>query len=121
MMRTLTIDPDDFTPPYEQLRRQIAAYVAAGELAAGDRLPPVRQLARDLGIAPGTVARAYSELEAQAVVTTSRAGTVVASAARSRDECERHGQELAAAFVAAMRRLGLGDDDIRGQIGRLLG
>src|SRR3954468_11071290 len=75
----LTIDPAAPVPPYEQLRQQITALVLAAALAPGDRLPSIRQLANDLGLAGGTVARAYRELEADGVVTThGRHGTVIA-------------------------------------------
>jgi DNA-binding transcriptional regulator YhcF (GntR family) len=75
---TLTIDPATPVPPYEQLRQQVTALVLAGSLARGDRLPSIRQLANDLGIAGGTVARAYRELEADGVVATrGRHGTVI--------------------------------------------
>jgi len=66
-------------PVYEQIRAQVAAAVAVGTLAPGDRLPASRDLARDLGIAVGTVQRAYRELEAAGVVVSRRrTGTVVA-------------------------------------------
>ena len=65
----LSVDPDDPTPPYEQLRRQLADLVEAGTLVAGERLPPLRQLAGDLGLAVGTVARAYRELEAAGLLS----------------------------------------------------
>jgi GntR family transcriptional regulator len=75
---TLTIDPAAPVPPYEQLRQQVTALVLAGSLARGDRLPSIRQLANDLGLAGGTVARAYRELEADGVVATrGRHGTVI--------------------------------------------
>jgi DNA-binding transcriptional regulator YhcF (GntR family) len=75
---TLTIDPAAAVPPYEQLRQQITALVLARALAPGDRLPSIRQLANDLGIAGGTVARAYRELEADGVVATrGRHGTLI--------------------------------------------
>ena len=64
----ISIDPASATPPYEQVRLRIAALAADGELAAGARLPPVRQLAGDLGLAVNTVARAYRELEQAGLV-----------------------------------------------------
>ncbi len=76
----LEIDPDSAMPPYEQLRQQLTALVLGGALAPGARLPAIRQLANDLGLAGGTVARAYRELESDGVVTThGRHGTVVAA------------------------------------------
>ena len=76
----LELDARSPVPPYEQLRQQIMAMVAAGSLAVGTRLPSIRQLANDLGLAGGTVARAYRELESDGVVTThGRHGTVVAA------------------------------------------
>jgi DNA-binding transcriptional regulator YhcF (GntR family) len=75
----LEIDPRSAIPPYEQLRQQVTALVLGGALETGDRLPAIRQLANDLGLAGGTVARAYRELEADGVVTThGRHGTVIA-------------------------------------------
>jgi GntR family transcriptional regulator len=71
-------------PPTEQIRDQLRGLVAAGRLAAGERLPSVRQLAADLGVAPGTVAKAYRALEAEGIVTTSvGAGTRVSSTVSS--------------------------------------
>jgi DNA-binding transcriptional regulator YhcF (GntR family) len=75
----LAVDDGSPVPPYEQLRQQVTALVLAGRLSPGDRLPPIRQLAGDLGLAGGTVARAYRELEADGVVKTrGRHGTTVA-------------------------------------------
>ncbi len=45
--------------PYDQIRAQVAAQVESGALPAGHRMPTVRGLAEELGVAPGTVARAY--------------------------------------------------------------
>jgi len=75
----LEIDPRSAVPPYEQIRQQVEALVVGGALGAGTRLPSIRQLANDLSLAGGTVARAYRELESDGVVTThGRHGTVVA-------------------------------------------
>ena len=77
-MRLDPIDPSAAEPPFEQLRRQIASRASAGELPAGTRLPTVRALAADVGLAVNTVARVYRELEADGVVTThGRHGTVI--------------------------------------------
>lgn len=75
----VSIEPDAVLPPYEQLRRQIAGMITLGALAPGDRLPSIRQLAADLHVAPGTVARAYRELRVDGLVRQRpRHGTVVA-------------------------------------------
>ena len=74
----IAVDPTSGVPPYEQLRSGIARQAADGFLPAGTRLPPVRTLASDLGLAANTVARAYKELEADGVVETlGRRGTFV--------------------------------------------
>ena len=65
-------------PPTEQIRDQIRGLIASGHLASPDRLPSVRQLALDLGVAPGTVAKAYRALESEGLlVTRTGAGTRV--------------------------------------------
>lgn len=69
----LTVALADPTPPYEQVHRQLAGHIQTGRLAAGARLPSVRQLAADLGLAAGTVARAYRELEEAGLIMTGRA------------------------------------------------
>lgn len=73
----ISIDDADPTPPFEQIRSQVADQIRSGELADGHRLPSVRQLAGDLRLAAGTVARAYSTLEADGLIETSRTGARV--------------------------------------------
>jgi GntR family transcriptional regulator len=74
----ITVDLASPTPPYEQIRAQIAAAIDSGQLDEGTRLPSMRALAADLGVATGTVARAYRELEgADLVASRRRLGTVV--------------------------------------------
>ena len=82
MTAQLEVDLTSGVPAFEQIRAQVVAHVAAGRLVAGDRLPTIRALATDLGLAAGTVARAFRELEAEGVVETRRrAGTVIAEGA----------------------------------------
>ncbi|BAL89366.1 putative GntR-family transcriptional regulator [Actinoplanes missouriensis 431] len=105
---TITIDPDSPVPPYEQVRLRIAHLAATGELAAGTKLPPVRQLATDLGLAANTVARAYRELEQAGLVETrGRAGTVITSRAAGTSHLA---QQAAAAYAAQTRALGVPAD-----------
>lgn len=76
------LDLRSATPPYEQIRSQVSSLVAMGDLSPGTRLPTVRSLAADLGIAAGTVARAYKELEAAGIVESRRrGGTIVTGVA----------------------------------------
>jgi len=105
----LSIDPRSATPPFEQLRVQLREQVRSGELAAGTRLPTVRRLAEDLGIAPNTVARTYRELEADGYIETrGRNGTVVSAQG---DATERQGQAAAQAFAERIRQLGVSPRD----------
>lgn len=65
----LSVDTESAVPPFEQIRVQISQLAASGALAAGTRLPSIRQLSADLGLAPGTVGRAYRELETSGVIS----------------------------------------------------
>lgn len=65
--------PDDGSPA-RQIHDQISGLISTGQLGRGERLPSVRQLASDLEVAPGTVAKAYRSLEADGLLV-SRAGS----------------------------------------------
>jgi GntR family transcriptional regulator len=110
-MTPLSIDPDSAVPPFEQLRTQVAAMTVTGELEPGQKLPTVRQLAADLGLAPNTVARAYRELEADAIISTQgRRGTFVRSEVLDQEDASgREGAAGKAAmqFTQTARRNGM--------------
>lgn len=110
MTVSLILDMTGATPPYEQVRAQLAGHIRAGALRPGDRLPVVRALAADLGVATNTVARAYRELETGGLVTTRRrVGTIVqATSAETSLELRDQAVEL----VAAARRAGLADEAV---------
>lgn len=115
------VDSDDPTPPFEQLRRQLAELISSGALEEGERLPSVRQLAADLALAAGTVARAYSELEKIGLVFSRRgAGTRVASASQTLTAEVRSARldELAADVVQRARLLGVTDSELHDAIER---
>lgn len=59
----ITIDETDQRPIYQQIVDEIKAIIAAGELPEGSSLPPVRQVASDLGVNQNTVAYAYRHLQ----------------------------------------------------------
>lgn len=101
----IAVDTRSAVPPYEQIRTQVAAHVAEGTLVPGSRLPTVRQLAKDLGLAVNTVARAYRELEHTGVVVSrGRHGTFVNDTASTADDRAR---TAARTFIDAARTLGL--------------
>ena len=105
----ISIDPASPVPPYEQVRSQFARRITDRDLAVGTRLPTVRALAADLGLAVNTVARAYRELEEAGLIETrGRAGTVVSAAGqRGRERVLR----AARAYAATARDQGLTGDE----------
>ncbi|ARQ71498.1 GntR family transcriptional regulator [Streptomyces marincola] len=101
----VTIDPQAQAAPYEQLRAQIAEQARDGRLPVGHRLPTVRGLASELGLAANTVAKAYRALEADGVIETrGRNGTFVAAA---RDAAAREAARAARDYAERAARLGL--------------
>jgi DNA-binding transcriptional regulator YhcF (GntR family) len=101
----IVIDADSFVPPFEQVRTQIAAQVLDGTLVVGTRLPTVRRLADDLGLAVNTVARAYRELEEAGIVETrGRGGTIVTAGG---DQVRARAQAEAQRYANLIHKLGL--------------
>ncbi|MGW3042508.1 GntR family transcriptional regulator [Kitasatospora sp. NPDC001159] len=115
----LSVDPAAATPPYEQIRAQIAEQARTGELPTGLRLPTVRALAEELGVAAGTVARAYRELEADGVVEThGRRGTLIAATG---DTAHRLAAAAAGEYAERASRLGLSHQDALAAVVTALG
>ncbi|MBC2878149.1 MULTISPECIES: GntR family transcriptional regulator [Streptomyces] len=101
----LTVDPEAPQPPYEQIRAHIADRARSGALPVGHRLPTVRGLAEELGVAANTVAKAYRALEADGVIEThGRNGTFVAAPG---DTADREAATAARAYAERAHRLGL--------------
>lgn len=107
------LDQASAVPVFEQLRSQIERLIVAGQLAPGARLPPIRHLAADLGIARGTVNRVYDELARQGLVTSAgRHGTTVQEVEGSGRGIGQHDLASAAESLAVVaRQLGLDDSD----------
>ncbi|PYI38518.1 GntR family transcriptional regulator [Arthrobacter psychrolactophilus] len=105
MMRRWRLDTESSVPPFEQIKLRILDLASSGEFAVGTKLPSVRSLATDLGVAANTVARAYRELEQTGVVITAgRSGTAVASGG---DMIAAQVASAADAFAAVVRDLGM--------------
>jgi DNA-binding transcriptional regulator YhcF (GntR family) len=115
----IVVDTNSPTPPYEQVRGQLADIIELGVLTAGERLPPVRQLAADLGLATGTVARAYRELEQSGHVVSRRGGgtRVAPRTTDARDHIALL-SEYAASYLAKARGLGFEDHEIHEAVNR---
>ena len=117
----LLLDPESPFPPYSQIVLQVRGHIAGGRLPPGDQLPSVRQLARDLRLAPNTVARAYTELEREGWVVTSvrRGVTVAPKTPVPADELRRHAmREAVAQLVAALRPFGIEARALHAEIDR---
>ncbi len=125
MTAGISVDLRSPTAPFEQIRAQIASLIARGALTPGTRLPTVRSLAADLGIAAGTVARAYKELEQSGLIETRRRnGTVVAATASTAAPAAVPANLLAAVdrYIGEGRDAGLDEAELveilRARLGR---
>jgi DNA-binding transcriptional regulator YhcF (GntR family) len=104
----IELDARAAKPLFDQLRTQIIDRVRSGMLAAGSRLPTVRELAGELGLAVNTVARAYRELESAGIVETrGRFGTFVARI----DPSDAAMASAARSYAEAARALGVAKAD----------
>src|SRR4051794_298386 len=111
----IRVSPTDGVPIYLQIVNQVKYLVAAGRLAPGEELPPIRTLAERLAINPNTVARAYRELEvAGAVIKRGTTGTFVSDAGSplARKERVRILTERIDALLAEARPLGFSSDEL---------
>ena len=101
----LVVDAASAVPTFLQLRAQLIDQVRSGALKPGARIPTVRALAEELGIAPNTVAKAYRHLEEDGIVETrGRNGSFISPQG---DAAERKAQEAAATYAARVRQLGI--------------
>jgi GntR family transcriptional regulator len=111
----ISIDFSNELPIYDQVIRQVKFAVAAGVLKAGDMVPSVRDLARELTLNPNTVARAYRQLQADGVLIALR-GTGMAVAEGMAESCRRERQELIRSRVqrvlAEAKQSGLSADEV---------
>lgn len=118
----VTVDTTSPTPAYEQIRAQLAALANSGALPVGTRLPPIRQLAQDLELAPGTVAKAYALLEQTGIASAHRRrGTIIQDrAALDSGERLKELDKAASSFAQTIRLLNVDTDTARAAIDKAL-
>ena len=111
-----SINPSAGLPIYEQVVRQVKFAVAAQVIKPGELTPSVREVARQLAINPNTVARAYRQLQADAVLEAVR-GTGLQVAGRAEELCRRERLDLVRRRLREVlieaRQSRLGDEEIR--------
>lgn len=90
----LTIDMASRRPIYEQLADGLKSLIARGELREGVTLPPVRQLASDLGVNLNTVAMAYRQLQTEGLITVRHGSGAVVSSRTTAEQSEEDLRKL---------------------------
>jgi len=115
----LRIQPLSPEPIFEQVVFQVKSAVARGELSSGDKLPSVRELAKELTINPNTVARAYQTLEAQGVVVRRQGSGCFVTGETSvlrADQRKKKLDELVSRAVTEAFHLGADADEVRASV-----
>ena len=109
---------------YEQIARQVKFAVACEALRAGEMVPSVRELARQLAVNPNTVARAYRDLQADEVLEPLR-GEGLRVTERAPARCRQEGlkllRERLRAVLIEARQSHLSDEELRALIDDELG
>ena len=111
----LHVSTGDGVPIYLQIANQVKHLVGSGRLSAGEEIPPIRVLARQLLVNPNTVARAYLELEREGVVVKRHgSGTYVSDAGSplARKQRVKILSERVDALLAEARHLDVGTEDL---------
>lgn len=111
---TLSLNRDSETPLYRQIIEQITLMVKNGQLKAGDRLPPERELAAQTGIARGTINKAYVELERNKIIETIQGRGSFISPRQDilgRD-LKEHGIRLMDETIEALEKLGFSEREM---------
>lgn len=112
----ITLNPDADAPVFQQIHDEIVLAIARGQLFAGDKLDPVRQVAADIGINPATVKHAYDLLVADGLVETAgRSGSIVRPGAHSAAQEQQVRQRLRRVATLA-RAQGFSAEELHGYL-----
>lgn len=111
----IRLDLKSDAPIYEQIIEQVKYHVMKGTMQAGTGIPSVRKLALALKVTPGTVAKAYQELERQGIIETIRGkGTFIADEIKRKPDAERLAQvrkDVSSALLE-LRMMGYAEEDV---------
>lgn len=121
MRNILGVDPAEAVPIWRQIEDGMRRLVASGRLGAGAAVPSVRDLARDLGVNPATVAKAYRRLTDGGLLEVRRGeGTYVAERTASEAAAERRSllDDGARTFARLARHVGASEDDAKAAVAR---
>ncbi len=111
----VVLDLKSSKPIYEQIVEQVKFHVLKGHLKPGDAIPSVRKLALDIAITPGTVAKAYQELERQNIIETIRGkGTFIASRIEQKQDEVRmeEARKLLRSAILELKVMGLEENEV---------
>ena len=105
---------EDNMPIYMQIMNRIRDAIASGELAAGDKVPSVREFASEFEVNPNTMQRALMELEREGILISERAIGRFVTDDRSRIDAMRReaGSRAADAFIRQMADLGFSEEEM---------
>ncbi len=118
----IDIDARSTKPIYEQIIQQFKYHVLKGNIRPGDQLPSVRKMALELKVTPGTVAKAYQELERQKIIVTIRGkGAFIADDIVLKEDNEKLEQikEVIKAQLMELTYMGIDKNEIINMIDEL--
>ena len=108
----INLNPDSDVPVFQQIHDELVLAIARGQLSNGDKLDPVRRVAKDIGINPATVKKAYDLLVSDGLVETAgRSGSIVRPGAHTKAQ-ERQLAEQLGRVVALARAQGFSLDEL---------
>ena len=119
----IPLDPSSHEPLYVQIRDHLAEVIARGDLPAGEPLPSIRVLARDLRVSVITTTRAYNELVADGLVDSVRGKGVFVRAQEPEKIRARVLERIDAALaeaVRAARTADIGAEELHHRLARTL-
>mgnify|MGYP002719360688 FL=1 len=108
----INLNPVSDVPVFQQIHDELVLAIARGQLSNGDKLDPVRRVAKDIGINPATVKKAYDLLVSDGLVETAgRSGSIVRPGAHTKAQ-ERQLAEQLGRVVALARAQGFSLDEL---------